>query len=66
MAHRIYFCGSIRAGRQDVALYGRIVDALKQYGTVLTPFVADPKVTAMGTDEGTATTDAEIHDRDIR
>ena len=63
---KIYFCGSIRAGRQDVDLYGRIVKMLESYGQILTPFVADPKVTAQGTDEGTATTDREIHDRDVR
>ncbi|XP_037071987.1 2'-deoxynucleoside 5'-phosphate N-hydrolase 1-like [Pollicipes pollicipes] len=65
MSRKIYFCGSIRAGRQDVALYGRIVAALKQYGTVLTEFVADPAVTHLGSDEGKASTDRDIHDRDI-
>lgn len=47
-------------------LYGRIVKMLAVYGEILTPFVADPKVTAQGTDEGTATTDRKIHDRDVR
>ena len=66
MSRKIYFCGSIRAGRQDVELYGRLVTALRQYGTVLTEFVADPSVTGLGSNEGTATTDREIHDRDVR
>ncbi|XP_043188349.1 2'-deoxynucleoside 5'-phosphate N-hydrolase 1-like isoform X2 [Amphibalanus amphitrite] len=66
MSRQIYFCGSIRGGRQDVDLYGRLVAALRRYGTVLTEFVADPKVTDMGSNEGTATTDREIHDRDVR
>ena len=66
MSRKIYFCGSIRGGRQDVELYGRLVAALRQYGTVLTEFVADPEVTELGTNEGTATTDREIHDRDVR
>ena len=47
-------------------LYGRIVKMLEAYGEILTPFVADPKVTAQGTDEGTAATDRDIHDRDVR
>lgn len=63
---KIYFCGSIRAGRGDVDLYGRIVEMLKKYGTVLTPFVADPNVTHLGSNEGEAKTDPEIHDRDMR
>ena len=36
----IYFCGSIRGGREDVDLYQRIVAKLDKYGEVLTPFVA--------------------------
>ena len=49
-----------------MALYARIVDTLKQYGSVLTPFVADPNLSAMGYEEGEAATDPEIHDRDVR
>lgn len=64
--YKIYFCGSIRGGRGDVDLYGRIVEMLKKYGTVLTPFVADPKVTDMGINEGDAKTDKGIHDRDMK
>ncbi|XP_076033512.1 putative 2'-deoxynucleoside 5'-phosphate N-hydrolase 1 isoform X2 [Oratosquilla oratoria] len=45
---KIYFCGSIRAGRDDVGVYQKIVDELKKYGEVLTPHVADPSVTAVG------------------
>ena len=37
---KIYFAGSIRGGREDVALYGRIVDLLDKYGRVLTEHVA--------------------------
>ena len=37
----IYFCGSIRGGRDDVALYRRIIDQLKQYGDVLTEHIGD-------------------------
>ena len=42
--YKIYLCGSIRGGRQDVEIYGKIAEKLKKYGTVLTPFVADPNV----------------------
>ncbi len=40
----IYFCGSIRGGRDDAALYRRIIDQLKEYGDVLTEHIADPNV----------------------
>ncbi|XP_076370566.1 5-hydroxymethyl-dUMP N-hydrolase-like isoform X4 [Tachypleus tridentatus] len=46
MKFDIYFCGSIRAGRQDAEIYQRIISKLKKYGTVLTEFVGaldDPK-----------------------
>ena len=40
----IYFCGSIRGGRQDVAIYQQIVTCLKTYGAVLTEHVAFPEL----------------------
>lgn len=40
----IYFCGSIRGGRQDVAIYQQIVSCLKNYGRVLTEHVAFPEL----------------------
>jgi hypothetical protein len=40
----IYFCGSIRGGRQDVAIYQQIVACLKTYGIVLTEHVAFPEL----------------------
>ncbi|XP_071540675.1 5-hydroxymethyl-dUMP N-hydrolase-like [Panulirus ornatus] len=63
---KIYFCGSIRSGRTDAAIYARIVEILGKYGTVLTPDVGDTKITAMGLSEGEAETDKEIHDRDVK
>jgi hypothetical protein len=30
----IYFCGSIRAGRGDVDLYGKIIEKLGKFGKV--------------------------------
>ncbi|KAG0711924.1 putative 2'-deoxynucleoside 5'-phosphate N-hydrolase 1 [Chionoecetes opilio] len=62
---KIYFCGSIRAGRGDVDLYGRIVEMLGAYGKVLTPFVADKAVMGTSPEEGTARGDKEIYDRDM-
>ena len=55
------------AGRQDVDLYGLIVDQLSRYGTVLTPFVADKAISETSdapqcTQPGQAG-DVEIHDR---
>jgi len=44
----IYFAGSIRAGREDVGLYGQLIKKLKQYGPVLTEHVGDPKITIEG------------------
>ena len=49
----IYFCGSIRGGRQDAALYHDMIAFLKQYGVVLTEHVGDLKLTEQGND-GTA------------
>ena len=40
----IYFCGSIRGGREDAALYRRIIDQLKEYGDVLTEHIADADI----------------------
>ena len=63
MSRAIYFCGSIRAGRQDVDLYSRIVEKLKVYGEVLTPFVADKSITVTGSEHEGG--DKGIHDRDV-
>ena len=49
----IYFCGSIRGGRQDAALYHDMIAFLKQYGDVLTEHVGDLHLTEQGND-GTA------------
>jgi len=45
---KIYFAGSIRAGREDVVLYGQLIEKLKKYGPVLTEHVGDPKITIDG------------------
>ena len=59
----IYFCGSIRAGRQDVDLYQRIIDQLEQHGRVLTAFVGDKSITIIGSEHTGG--DKGIHDRSV-
>ena len=48
MSLKIYFAGSIRAGRADVHLYAKIVNILKQYGCVLTEHVGNPNMSEKG------------------
>lgn len=57
---KIYFCGSIRGGRQDSALYTTFIDLLKEKGCVLTEHIAQDKAVEIGR-EGT---DSEIWQRD--
>lgn len=59
---KIYFAGSIRGGREDAALYFKIIDYLKTFGEVLTEHVGDPSLTSVGDD---GPTDKFIHDRDL-
>ena len=58
---KIYFAGAIRGGREDVALYLKLVELLQAYGMVLTEHVADEQLTSLGE----ATDDRAIHDRDL-
>ena len=62
MTMNIYFAGSIRGGREDAALYARIIEYLKRFGTVSTEHIGDSTLTEQG-DEGF--TDRQIHDRDM-
>ena len=48
MSLKIYFGGSIAGGREDSAIYGKIVKTLQQYGQVLTEIVADENVDIKG------------------
>ena len=57
---KIYFCGSIRGGRENAALYHRMIEFLKSYGPVLTEHVGDLSLTAQGGDG----TNAGIWERD--
>ncbi|XP_035848179.1 2'-deoxynucleoside 5'-phosphate N-hydrolase 1-like isoform X2 [Sander lucioperca] len=42
---KVYFCGSIRGGRDDVHVYRRIVQKLQSYGSVLTEHVSCSELT---------------------
>ncbi len=59
---KIYFAGSISGGRGDVALYGQIIEHLKQYGEVLTEFIGEISLSGMGEEYNS---DKHIHDRDM-
>ena len=63
---RIYFAGSIRAGRQDVSVYNELIKYIKNYGEVLTEYIGDKSITENG-EEGidNKLTDEQIHDRDL-
>jgi len=59
----IYFCGSIRGGRDLASTYKKMIDMLESYGKVLTEH--------LGSDEEIESndrvlTDKEIHDRDLQ
>ena len=59
----IYFCGSIRGGRDLAEIYEKMIGLLSHYGKVLTEH--------LGSDEGIESkdrvlTDREIHDRDLQ
>ncbi len=59
---KIYFAGSIRGGRRDAALYGRIIASLAEYGEVLTEHVGDQSLTRAGED---GPSDEAIYERDM-
>jgi nucleoside 2-deoxyribosyltransferase len=58
---KIYFAGSIRGGRSDVAIYAQIIDLLKAYGTVLDEHIADPNLSQFGEID---LSDAQVKQRD--
>ena len=60
---KIYFAGSIRAGREDQEIYQQLIRALQDLGPVLTEHVGSPELTDSG-DDGPS--DAEIYRRDMR
>ena len=54
---KVYFAGSIRAGRGDAGLYHRMIEYISRTDTVLTEHVGDMRLEKNATDE-------EIYDRD--
>jgi len=59
---KIYFAGSISGGRNDKDLYNKIIELLKNYGSVLTEHVGDLKLGEKGE---VGFTDQYIYERDI-
>ncbi len=59
---KIYFAGSIRAGRDDQELYHRIIQGLQRHGQVLTVHVGDPSLTQC---EDDGPSDPNIYARDM-
>ena len=57
----VYFAGSIRGGRDDVELYGRIIRYIQQKNIVLTEHIASPDLYATEKDKS----DEEIYDEDM-
>ena len=45
---KIYFAGSIRAGREDAAHYAYIIELLKRHGTVLTEHIGNSAIPLHG------------------
>jgi nucleoside 2-deoxyribosyltransferase len=60
---KIYFCGSIRGGRQLATTYEKLIAMLKEYGKVLTEHLASNEVIE---NKDRVLTDKEIHDRDLQ
>ncbi len=59
---KIYFAGSIRAGRQDRELYLQIIQLLSKYGKVLTEHVGSQSLTETGEKH---LSEDEIFERDL-
>ena len=59
---KIYFAGSIRAGRDDQEIYHQLIQGLQGHGPVLTEHVGDPALTELG-DDGPS--DRMIYQRDM-
>jgi nucleoside 2-deoxyribosyltransferase len=59
---KIYFAGSIRGGRDDAALYRRIITLLSKYGEVLTEHVGSEKLPPTGEKD---LSDGDIYARDM-
>ncbi|VDD97346.1 unnamed protein product [Enterobius vermicularis] len=68
---KIYFCGSIRAGRSDAELYGVLIKKLGAYGKVLTEHIGllepwnAPHLSKFSLGQGDLEKDKEIHRTDM-
>ena len=59
---KIYFAASIRGGRDDVDIYIKLIEHLKQYGEVLTEHVGERGLTPQGEKN---VSEEFIHNRDM-
>ncbi|MCK5065824.1 MAG: nucleoside 2-deoxyribosyltransferase [Bacteroidales bacterium] len=59
---KIYFCGSIRGGRELALTYEKIIGMLRGFGTVLTEHIGSDE---MIHNKDRVLSDKEIHDRDL-
>ncbi|MGV8172347.1 MAG: nucleoside 2-deoxyribosyltransferase [Candidatus Woesearchaeota archaeon] len=59
---KIYFAGSIRAGREDSLIYKEIISYLKKFGQVLTEHFGDDTIVK---EIGENLSDRKIHDIDM-
>ncbi|MBR5274693.1 MAG: C-Myc-responsive protein Rcl, partial [Bacteroidales bacterium] len=57
---KVYFAGSIRGGRIDAELYGRLIRYMQKTSTVLTEHIGNPNLNLM--EQGKR--DFEIYDED--
>ncbi len=62
MNKKIYFCGSIRGGRNDAELYRRLIEYMQRENTVLTEHIGFPELNVL---EQGRDGDAAIYNRDI-
>lgn len=60
---KIYFCGSIRGGRQLASTYETLIAMLGGYGKVLTEHLGSNEIIEK---KDRVLTDKEIHDRDLQ
>lgn len=58
---KIYFAGSIRGGRSDLALYQALIRFLRTFGEVLTEHVGDRAISERGEED----TDSQIYRKDM-
>ncbi len=57
---RIYFCGSIRGGRQDAQLYNDLIGFMRSFGSVLTEHIGRPDLV-----DEREIPPRQVHDRDL-